>query len=143
MRRKRCAACVGRSRSLPGNQTVDRDRGLPVSYGAHPAQPHRVRDAGLESSETPGLPEPEDRLPDQARLAARLSRPTAQESQRSDGSCVSPSYDDNQAMALGEVPRVDPEARDASDVGITVAHTERSGPERTLGEAVEEPGHDE
>src|SRR5215204_288313 len=90
MRRKRCAACVGRSRSLPGNQTVDRDRGLPVSYGAHPAQPHRVRDAGLESSETPGLPEPEDRLPDQARLAARLSRPTAQESQRSDGSCVSP-----------------------------------------------------
>jgi hypothetical protein len=46
-------------------------------------------------------------------------------------------------MALGEVRRVDPEARDASDVGITVDDSERSGPQRTLGEAVEEPGHDE
>jgi hypothetical protein len=85
----------------PGNQAVDKDRGLPVSYGAHPAQPHRVRDAGLESSETPGLPEPEDHLPNQARLAARLSRPTAQESQRSDGSCVSPMLDTLEADEMG------------------------------------------
>jgi hypothetical protein len=35
-----------------------------------------------------------------------------------------------------------PEARDASDVRRTVADSERHSPERTLGEAVEERGHD-
>jgi hypothetical protein len=48
----------------------------------------------------------------------------------------------NKAVSLGEVPWVDPEARDASDVRRTVADSERHSPERTLGEAVEEPGHD-
>jgi hypothetical protein len=38
---------------------------------------------------------------------------------------------------------VDPEARDASDVRHTVDDGERHSPERTLGEAVEEPGHDQ
>jgi hypothetical protein len=45
-------------------------------------------------------------------------------------------------VSLGEVPWVDPEARDASDVRRTVADSERHSPERSLGEAVEEPGHD-
>jgi hypothetical protein len=35
-----------------------------------------------------------------------------------------------------------PEARDASDVRRTEADSERHSPERTLGEAVEERGHD-
>jgi len=46
-------------------------------------------------------------------------------------------------VPLGEVPRVDPEARDAADESHSVADRERDGPERTLGEAVEEVGHDE
>src|SRR4051812_27217750 len=56
---------------------------------------------GVEPPEASGLPEREDRLPDQARLAARLSRPTAQESQRSDGSCVSPSSFNVPPRAIG------------------------------------------
>jgi hypothetical protein len=39
--------------------------------------------------------------------------------------------------------RVYPEARDASDVRHTVADSECHSPERTLGEAVEQAGHDE
>src|SRR3954462_12922962 len=47
---------------------------------------------GVESPEGPGLPNRADHLPDQARLAGRLSHPTTQESLRSDGSCVSPRF---------------------------------------------------
>ena len=46
-------------------------------------------------------------------------------------------YDHHEAVALGDVPRVDPEARDASHERHAVAHSERHGPERTLGEDVE------
>src|SRR3954453_17428965 len=75
----------------PRGQAVDGDRGLPVPGFSHPAQPHSVRITGVESSEGSGLPNRADHLPDQARLAARLPRPTTQESHGSNGSCVSPS----------------------------------------------------
>ena len=52
-------------------------------------------------------------------------------------------YDDHEAVALGEVPRVDPEARNTTDERHAVADRECHGPVRTLGEAVEESGHDE
>src|SRR3954449_1557906 len=74
----------------PRGQAVDGDRGLPVPGFSHPAQPHSVRITGVESSEGSGLPNRADHLPDQARLAARLPRPTTQESHGSNGSCVSP-----------------------------------------------------
>src|SRR3954453_23703311 len=76
----------------PRGQAVDGDRGLPVPGFSHPAQPHSVRITGVESSEGSGLPNRADHLPDQARLAARLPRPTTQESHGSNGSCVSPTY---------------------------------------------------
>jgi hypothetical protein len=41
------------------------------------------------------------------------------------------------------MPRVDPEARHAADKGHAQVDGERYGPERTLGEAIHEPGWDE
>jgi hypothetical protein len=64
----------------PGSQAVNGDRTLPVPWRAHPTQPHLVCAIGVEPLEASGLPERADHLPDQTRLAARLSRPTAQES---------------------------------------------------------------
>src|SRR3954471_12751901 len=82
----------------PRGQAVDGDRGLPVPGFSHPAQPHSVRITGVESSEGSGLPNRADHLPDQARLAARLPRPTTQESHGSNGSCVSPRLYITQAL---------------------------------------------
>jgi hypothetical protein len=62
-----------------GGQAVDGDRALPVPWRAHPTQPHFVCAIGVEPPEASGLSERADHLPDQTRLAARLSRPTAQE----------------------------------------------------------------
>src|SRR3954449_7609290 len=85
----------------PRGQAVDGDRGLPVPGFSHPAQPHSVRITGVESSEGSGLPNRADHLPDQARLAARLPRPTTQESHGSNGSCVSPTIASMMPTVLG------------------------------------------
>src|SRR4051812_41145290 len=67
---------------------------MPVPQGTHPAQPHSVRSAGVDTPKGSGLPErAEDRLSDQARLAARLSRAATQEPNRRNGSRVSPNRD--------------------------------------------------
>jgi hypothetical protein len=63
----------------PGGQAVDGDRALPVPWRAHPTQRHLVCAIGVEPLEASGLSERADHLPDQTRLVARLSRPTAQE----------------------------------------------------------------
>src|SRR3954469_20056330 len=86
----------------PRGQAVDGDRGLPVPGFSHPAQPHSVRITGVESSEGSGLPNRADHLPDQARLAARLPRPTTQESHGSNGSCVSPNSDNDGHHSIAE-----------------------------------------
>ena len=52
-------------------------------------------------------------------------------------------YDDHEAVALGEVARVDSEARHAPNERHAVAGRERYSPERALSVAVQEAGHDE
>jgi len=44
-------------------------------------------------------------------------------------------------VALGEVPSMDPEARDPTDDRDSVADRERHSPERALGLSVEEAGY--
>src|SRR5215208_5975608 len=78
--------------ALSREQAVDRHRALPMSQRTHPTQPHRLLSVGLESLEAASLPERADALPDQARSVARLPRSAAQESQCSDGFCVSPDH---------------------------------------------------
>jgi hypothetical protein len=51
-------------------------------------------------------------------------------------------YDHHEAVTLGEVPCMDPEALDAADYHHTVGESERHCPECALGISVEQAGHD-
>src|ERR687889_1592157 len=92
-------------------------------------------DTVLEKSFGPSQTERADHLPDQARLTARLSHPTTQESLCSDGSCVSPTWDkSSEGGSMMNEPAVK-----SGRTMLALRAQARGGPEKLIYERVLPP----